>query len=165
MTEKPSILLSFSELRGKKVFPQASMESYVASSSAGSPLQLWFCCRHFYNFFFTIGPAWGLWLSPRCFGWWGSLRRGIVQAQRASPHSVHFPVWWDVVLGSVLTCVLSSHSRGGDMAQKDPTKFCVILVRMDPTIHKASCSWWVNMQVKVHSINSQQKMILRRSTE
>lgn len=93
----------------------------------------------FIIFYFKLSSLWSLCLALRPFDWWVSLLRGIMQAQLL--HGVHISVWWDMVLG----LVLSLCSGGGNIAQKDPTKFCIILVRINPIIPKVSCSWWVNM--------------------
>lgn len=59
-------------------------------------------------------------------------------------HGVHFSVQWEVVLGLLLIGVLSLSGGGRNMAKNNSTKFCIILVRINPIIPKVSCPWWVN---------------------
>lgn len=148
MAETASALLSCSELREEVVSP--GQHGAICSQI------LWLQDFHYdfdpvagtsvISFFFLFRSYLRSVFGSKAFWLMGIPAKGYYAGTILFPlHGVHFSVWWDVVLDSVLTCVLSSCSGGGNMAQKDPTKFCIVLVRINPIIPKVSCPWWINM--------------------
>lgn len=116
--------------------------------------------------FFIIRSCLRSVFGSKAFDWWVYLHKRYYVGTVIFPlHGVHFSGWWDVVLGSVLMCVLSLCSGSGNMAQKDPTKFYIILVRINPIIAKVSLPWWVNLLVKIQWLAHKRKWCLQELWE